>query len=30
MTSCLWMECIDESRSTIGYRPMCRYKNNKY
>jgi hypothetical protein len=30
MSSCLWMECIDESRSTIGYQPMCRNKNNKY
>lgn len=21
---CLWIEHIDEGRSTIGYRPMCR------
>ena len=21
---CLWMEVVDEGRSTIGYRPVCR------
>lgn len=26
-SSCLWMECIDEGRSTIGYTPICRNFN---
>ena len=24
---CLWVEVIDESDSTVGYRPVCRYVN---
>lgn len=22
--SCIWIECIDEGRSTIGYMPCCK------
>ena len=25
--SCIWVECIDEGRSTIGYHPHCRKEN---
>ena len=25
--SCLWGECIDEGRSTIGYTPICKNIN---
>lgn len=27
---CLWMECIDEGRSTIGYTPICKKGWQKY
>lgn len=26
INSCLWMEVIDEGRSTLGYTPICRGK----
>ena len=26
--TCLWIEVIDESRSTVGYVPYCKGKSN--
>ena len=29
MNTCLWMEVTDESRSCLGFRPICRGENIK-
>ena len=27
--SCIWIECVDEGGSTIGYNPICRFNKSE-